>query len=433
MSSNLSSLIRIEEYDGTQKRSEPTSVRQNLLETIRNRKRPVFQSETDVQKPRPKSRPLDKIVASSTTGSFMVHTSLFVQFLNTVPLIEDYTAANRKCSDNPPPSDVLDLPEPEEDWLSDLVSYLSEWLTFSLGFSERKIQSSKTEEESVSLTASFWAEWEWILSRSEELAMKHAQKQSNTIRNELASLKQRANLFKLRPFFRHSTNCFWESLDPAIAERLKESLDASKRNKIMRDMVKSLKKEWMENFEEIIFSKSQKEEVASSFESLFDEKPYEKNLEGAIVSMAFFASHGAVKDGLTSVLLSEILWNIWSVLWKSIQKYVEEERFSVSMNQKEAEEVAKETLKALPVIINLWAETAKNAKGGSEREGKLVNEWIEEERIAEEKRLQENIPPDFKYSPFTPDPFVKRKSTLSAKRLQTLKSKLDVLYGHSVE
>uniref|UniRef100_A0A7S4N6G7 Uncharacterized protein n=1 Tax=Paramoeba aestuarina TaxID=180227 RepID=A0A7S4N6G7_9EUKA len=405
--------------------------------------------------------------------------SLFVQFLDTNAVIDDYNPQNREeqpgdgkekvimvvqespvrpqCSEEnlvlseggtTPRTNSQPLEEKKEEkkeeekesyWVSDLISYLSEWLYHVARVDEESNQASSVHDSiDLSPSSSFWNEWEWVLSKSEEMAIEHAQKQSEEqakkVKEELSSLRQQGSRFRHRPFFRKSAAMYFEELDEETRSWLAKGLDPSKRNKIMRDIVKSLKEEWISSFDRLLVDEETEgsEEKSSSkqesFETLFDEKPYEKNLEGAIVSMGLLASHGATKNqGLTAILLSDICWNIWSVLCHSIQKHLDVERLS----PEQLDVVAREATKAEKVIGTLWSETAKKAQGGADREGKVVEVWKEEEKVEEEKKLRENLPPDFKYSTYKAEPFMMRKSTLSPHRLTTLRSNLSILLGGS--
>ena len=367
-------------------------------------------------------------------------------------------------------------------WVNDLISYLSEWL-YHVARTDDEEAAQSTDlrgevHESIDLspTSSFWHEWEWVLSKSEEMAIQQAhlqtKEQVKQVKEELSSLRQQGSRFRHRPFFRKSALMCFEQADEETKTWLSRGLDLSKRNKIMRDTVKALKEEWISSFDLLLQQATEKEDESpsdssssvsssssasppssppkeegegkgeeeveeegkgeggppQSFETLFDEKPYEKNLEGAIVSMGLLASHGASKNqGLTPVLLSDICWNIWSVLTHSIRKHLEKE----CLDPEELDIIAREAVKAEKVVTSLWAETAKKARSGSSREGQVVEVWKEEEKVAEEKKIRDNLPPDFKYSPFKAESIVMRKSTLSPQRLTVLRSNLSLLLGGS--
>ena len=420
--------------------------------------------------------------------------SLFVQFIDNHLLIDDYTAAERDGDSKEKGKVVVvvqkDSPTRAEDqkeakeggeekkveeeeegelnkgeltgvntsgegkggtWVNDLISYLSEWLYHVARVDDEEATAKPHEvHESIDLspTSSFWHEWEWVLSKSEEMAIEQAKHQTKEqrkqVKEELSSLRNQGSRFRHRPFFRKSASIRFEQSDDETRSWLGQGLDLSKRNKIMRDTVKSLKEDWIASFDLLLNeakttneeaettppspSSSDPSNFTTSFETLFDEKPYEKNLEGAIVSMGLLASHGASRNqGLTPVLLSDICWNIWSVLCHSIRKHLDKE----SLSPEELDIIAREAVKAEGTITSLWAETAKNARSGSSREGQVVEVWKEEEKIAEEKKLRENLPPDFKYSPLKAEPIMMRKSTLTPQRLTVLRSNLSLLLGGS--
>jgi len=167
----------------------------------------------------------------------------------------------------------------ESSWMFDLIESLSGWLYTSqaaLDFSQKAdLHNSRINPtpEDVQLTKEeeqFWSEWEWVLSRAEELAIQHSNERSKKIDEELKNLRRTANHLKQRPFFVGKARLVLSPLDQSSVEeedfnlagiftpeQLHElenySLQASLRSKLLRDVVDQFSDDWSAYVGEVFF------------------------------------------------------------------------------------------------------------------------------------------------------------------------------------
>lgn len=326
-----------------------------------------------------------------------------------------------------------------------LLSFVSNWLTRKSEAADCKdfpsISEAEDHEEamamSVELLDNFWEEWHYVLSQAEEFALKQAEKNAQTIKEELDALRQKAQNLKLRPYFIQRARVVFGKLPSETLNRLFLPLDASKRSKLILDVITELSQKWLKlirytfftkasfrseavdddfsplsRSQELVPTKKPAETTASvkavdtsrrssivevthrsesdfdaegweNFETSFKRTAYSTNLVGAMVSLCLKASHGHEGEGLDPTILGDMLWSLWKPLSSAIGQARGQDLTSA-----ECMLTADWIVMALRPIIDLWDTTVRISRTGVENEGVLVKQWeIEAER--EKKRLKE--------------------------------------------
>jgi len=118
------------------------------------------------------------------------------------------------------------------------------------------------------------------------------------------------------------------------------------------------------------------------YASQFFEGPYAKNTVGAMKEMAWMASHGSGKVGLSATVLGDITWSIWKVLTASIS-----DTLGKPIPDTKGIALAEKLVEMQDDIIQIWDETTSNSRTGTEREGILPAKW-KEEQIALRAKLK---------------------------------------------
>jgi len=287
-------------------------------------------------------------------------------------IIENYT-------NSPSPNDTDSLCE-------DLVENLSGWLMSSVGDLNNAPSPPKVE---------FWTEWEWILSQAERITIRQAESQNKRIQEELYDLREKGTRLQKRWYFIEEANkalSTWSESDQSLLNS--KSLEASLRSKLLRDVVMHFADQWYQEIAREFFhdgpldsdsesgSTTSKEELASIFAESFYEKPYAKNIVGALVSLSFVASHGR-DEQLTPNVLGDILWSWWSTLCGAVREILQVH----SLTSSGSELLMKQVIQAAPMVVDLWVNTLKNSEQSINLQGILPKAWQETAKL-EEERLQ---------------------------------------------
>jgi hypothetical protein len=165
--------------------------------------------------------------------------------------------------------------QPQNYWIVDIISRLSGWLWSN----SSAVPPSDTTTSSPD-AAQLWNDWEWVLSKAEEISMKHSTETSQHLKQELKQLHKTTQVLKFRSHFLKSAKNFFESLSNEELNSLQVALDSSKRSKLISDIVNSLEDEWFEYIRSTFFSEDSNSE---SFRASFKENPpYEKNIIGSV-------------------------------------------------------------------------------------------------------------------------------------------------------
>lgn len=365
-------------------------------------------------------------------------------------------------------SDIIEDYEGETidqlDWFNDLLQGITGWLystQASKDLSHQDLSNSKLIEstndlENSLLNESFWKEWEWVLSRTEELAIQQSSKRREQIDNELKQIRQTATHLQQRPYFVKKAQSILscgslKDSNPEFNEIFNQKqihlletvpLLASERSKLLRDIINQFSDEWLSFIGQTIFpaknqviqqdkpttdttesidiNQTTEHSTYSTFIENYTETQYSKNITGALVSMGFLASHGS-GEVLTAQVLGDILWSWWTTLRKSIEEIVS---YEISANVLEM--LAKEIIKAGPVIARVWYETVCNSQKATEVSGILPEKWRQNES-AETQRLNQLRAVGLVDARFRDGPSTKgaKRSTMTPDRLALVKQKLE--------
>ena len=231
--------------------------------------------------------------------------------------------------------------------------------------------------------------WTWLLSNAEEALMKADAKQLSTskaeLTKELDAMKKIMPSIQFRKRFIEVVNDKFDSLDEETRTSLLESrLDASKRDKLLRDSIRKTNDSWLQKLLECFFSGTNtewsdvKREV---FIGRWKEQPYKRNLCGEMVSLAWKASHSAYEKGLTGTILGDVLWTIHLCISKELQYHL-----LMPLTIMHYELIFNMVMDVYPIVVELWNQTAVNSGTIAQREGKLPAVW-EQERQAELQRI----------------------------------------------
>lgn len=143
----------------------------------------------------------------------------------------------------------------------------------------------------------------------------------------------------------------------ATMELLKTSrLDASKRNRIMCDVIREAAPLW-------------KEKLVARFpvlEDIWDEHAYEKGMVGELIVFAFQASTSAQHIGLTERVLSDILWSIYLGVSRKLP---------MPLAIEDTELILGMVIGCAGPMIQAWRRVVEITGSIAEREGKVVSLW----------------------------------------------------------
>lgn len=231
--------------------------------------------------------------------------------------------------------------------------------------------------------------WTWLMSNAEEALLKADDKQLSSskaeITKELDAMKKIMPSIQYRKRFIETINHKFNDLNETTRTTLLDSrLDASKRDRLLRDSIRKTNEGWLQKLLDCFFIKTDtewndiKREV---FISRWKEVPYKRNLCGEIVSLAWKASHSASEKGLTGTILGDILWTIHLCICKELQYHL-----VMPLAVANYDLIFNMIMEVYPVIVDLWYDTTVNSGTIAQREGKLPAIW-EQERQAELQRI----------------------------------------------
>lgn len=279
--------------------------------------------------------------------------------------------------------------ESSRGWIFDFLHQLTGWI-------ERQQHPTLDGEQQEHNEEELWKDWEWVLSKTEELSMQQTKEEADRIRNELLLLRKAASMLKFRPFYANQAKL-------ALSKRTKEEvaaigsvLDASKRSKLIADTINHFQERWLEFIRVNFFL--QGGSGWKEFKSDYEEKPYLKNVVGSLNELAFSASHGPKDVGLDSRVLSDIMWSMWKTLTSAIRSHLER-----SLEEEELTLIAKEILPAQTFLIEIWLQTAQNSRLGATNEGALVGKWETKDKEEHERILKikkQGVDARYSYEPY---------------------------------
>lgn len=240
---------------------------------------------------------------------------------------------------------------------------------------------SNTNEIPENTDEKLMSDWQYLLSTSEERAQREDEKRSQEVQSELRKIALISNSLTYRSRIHEFVRQSYSQLPEETRNLFEKSrLDASKRDKICRDLIRSVATFWLTVLHQRFPI------LSSDFSFRWYEQAYKKNICGSLVAMAFHASHPAQQKGLTCVYIQDILWAIYLSLSREISA-----ELNRSLLPEENDLLLDLVLSLEPSLISLWSVTAESVGSIAEREGKLPQQWEvdtrrEQKRIAEIKR-----------------------------------------------
>eukprot|EP01088_Endostelium_zonatum_P004628 TRINITY_DN1593_c0_g1_i1.p1 TRINITY_DN1593_c0_g1~~TRINITY_DN1593_c0_g1_i1.p1 ORF type:complete len:360 (+),score=91.62 TRINITY_DN1593_c0_g1_i1:120-1199(+) len=265
----------------------------------------------------------------------------------------------------------------EKHWLSMFFVYLGSWLKV-----EEEVQLEDPDlildQEPITPEqdgTDIWLQWEWILGRAEEALMKKEEENSEALKNELKELRKRANRLKTKPrFFDEAKNVFDTSLTLEDAITLQVNvLDSSKRSKIISDIISNNSNHWISFIRLAFFIDA--DDDFFIYKEVWEEGAYRKGVVGGLKEVAWKASHGNGKEGLTTNVLCDILWSLWNSLCFSISSVLDR-----PLTYDEQEGVASKICECKEELVKMWVSTIKNSLLGTSLAGQVVEKWREADR-----------------------------------------------------
>lgn len=220
--------------------------------------------------------------------------------------------------------------------------------------------------------------WVFLLSQAEEMANKQDEARAREIKNELQRIQRVSSTIKQRPRLASYTTNFWNKMLSSETRIILENsrLDASKRDRIIRDAVRTVSLSWLIEVQTLL-----PENSVECFTNRWYEQAYKKNILGEISSLCFLASNPATQKGLNSTLLSEILWSAHLSLSREIAN-----ELNAPLTDEQLEVITQVTEKLAPEVVTLWEKTTQAAGSIALRESQLPALW-EEQRKQEERRI----------------------------------------------
>jgi hypothetical protein len=257
-------------------------------------------------------------------------------------------------------------------------------------------EETKHEEDPELL----WHEWEWVLSKTEEFAMRQTTDDASRIKEELMKLRQSAKLLQFRTYFHNevvSPTFVSIQRNQTEARDLASELDASNISKIISDVITQMEDKWLIFIGTTFFNEPELQTKWEQFQSEYKEKPYERNVVGSLKELAFSAAYGRRNMGITEKILVDILWSMWKALTEVIRTAL-----GIDLTQEQLILVAQAISEVTDPLVHLWIETVKNSRYGRSNEGKLVEKWKKEQEL-EKRRLkkikQKGVDARYEYIP----------------------------------
>lgn len=93
-------------------------------------------------------------------------------------------------------------------------------------------------------------------------------------------MRKAASMLKFRPFYLTEAKKRLAAMSPKELQDLSTFLDASKRSKIIGDVVRHFQDQWLESIRVNFFSEN--EDAWNQFREDYKEKPYSRNVVGSL-------------------------------------------------------------------------------------------------------------------------------------------------------
>ena len=231
--------------------------------------------------------------------------------------------------------------------------------------------------------------WTWILSVTEQ-KLNENEKES---KEELINLRRLTNNISLRPQIIQTMLSNLNKLELEVRKALTESrLDSNNRLKLLKEYTEQVNKGWLTTMLAIINYANTSKRIGSGAEAKtisdkliknsWDEKKYEKNICGEIISLAHQASHSTEINGLTYRLMGDIFWIIYISLSKVLVQTLNRPLYVMESN------VLLDTIiGSVDIFIKSWLNITKIKGNIKQREGRLPVKW-NQEVLKESQRIE---------------------------------------------
>lgn len=170
---------------------------------------------------------------------------------------------------------------------------------------------------------------------------------------------------------------------------LESRLDGSTRNKIIKDVVNSIQKQWLKIILQIIHlhycnimiidkktnSINQHNLIIENINKRWLEDKYSKNICGDIISLSFYSSRPAERFGLTHNVLGDIMWSMYLCLSKELTTAL-----GRSLYIEENNKILDSIYDTFKLITELWIKTSNIRGNITAREGLLPAKWTLEHK-----------------------------------------------------
>ncbi|PRP80080.1 hypothetical protein PROFUN_10763 [Planoprotostelium fungivorum] len=216
-------------------------------------------------------------------------------------------------------------------------------------------------------------DWQWILGVAETIIVEQGQKRSDEIVKELKSIEAKSVL-RFRSYFSVAVRSHFSELDPSDRLTLKEPLDPSKISMIVYHIINGQGERWFHFITKHIVDKNS----GKDFKDNYYEKPSQRNIVGALKELVLAASMGPKNEGLTSQMLTDIVWSIWRTLSSCLENHLQR-----ALDAVESEGLARELLCTVEPFTRLWIDTVKTSRNGTSKAGAVTQRFRQE---AETKR-----------------------------------------------
>lgn len=248
-----------------------------------------------------------------------------------------------------------------------IISWLSDYLPITPALKE-----PETPED-------FQQGWEILIEESEKLL----NERSDLLKDELRTLRRMTNSFSARSEIVKNVNSYYYTLSPEKVSLLISSrLDNNIRQSILRRYITGKSsREWKDLVliivkQNFVTRQLQKGKI-DNYQSLLDEinnfwseEKYQKNICGNVLTLLFQASYGSQHSGLTSKILSDLIWTIYLTLSKNLTRYLERSLYPLEVNL-----LINLLVPQVSILIDLWIESAQINHSINDRMGRLPQEW----------------------------------------------------------
>jgi len=280
------------------------------------------------------------------------------------------------------------------------------------------ITNSSTGEENI------LQDWEIILSTTE----KFIHHQNEKVKHELTTLRRISNHVGYRSRIIQKVQTHYQILDKKIAKSLIDSrLDSSKRNRLIKDLINTYQQQWLQFLVQIINFNSCLTElvillnnsnsiitpstitctpsstlVINTLKDNWLEDKYSKNICGELLSLAFQASHPSENNGLTYVVIGDMLWAMFLCLSRQLTSIMNR-----TLYQYESDLLLDQVFNLLNSLITSWHHVSSISGSILERSGLLPIKWHNEHIESLSKIDQIKLKGvDAKFSDGPSDPFL---------------------------